>query len=303
MITEEQRIERRNFLGSSDIAAIFGLDPWRNQADVYYSKVGPFPDEPENPGTAIRLGNNLEHGLLQLAAEDLRVSIEPDVRRVHEDGIFAANLDALIAERDEAIEVKTSGLQNPMWDDSEWGTPGTDEVPDRVIMQVHHQMLCANLSTVHVAALLGRGRGFNLYRINRNDGIINAIVDEGTRFWELHVLTKTPPADVRPSTEFLRTRPRNEGETTTIDNDLFERLQAAKEAEKAARAAVKDLEAEVLHTLGDAETALCDLGQITYRQTVTRRFDTKAFQAEHPDLHTQFLEESAYRSLRMRPAK
>jgi len=39
-LTTEQREIRRRYLGSSDIAAIFGMSPWKSAYDVWLEKTG-----------------------------------------------------------------------------------------------------------------------------------------------------------------------------------------------------------------------------------------------------------------------
>ena len=59
MITEEQRIARKNGLGGSDIAAICGMNPYKSPYDVWLEKTREsIMDEP--PNMNMQIGNALE---------------------------------------------------------------------------------------------------------------------------------------------------------------------------------------------------------------------------------------------------
>lgn len=301
-ITAEQLAQRRNHIGSSDMAAILGVDQRRNAADVYWSKVQDTADGLGN-NEAITLGNAIELPLLNLAAERLGVEFEPNVHRVHTDGILAANLDALIIGQPAALEAKTSGLTNPMWDDSDWGREGTDEVPDRVIIQAQHQMLCADLEVVHVPALLGRGRGFQLFRITRSEELTQVILEAAHAFWNDHVLKGIPPAGT-PSLETLKRIPRRqEADPVEIDADLFGRYLAARAAAKAAEDEKKQLELELIASLGTAEIGQCALGTFRYPEQSRSALDQKALKAAHPELAEQFTQASSFRRVFVKEAR
>ena len=71
-ITEQQRIERRASIGSSDVAAILGVDTFRNAADVYWSKVQVL-DTPGNP--AMDAGTRFEPTIMDWLAERQQVRL------------------------------------------------------------------------------------------------------------------------------------------------------------------------------------------------------------------------------------
>jgi putative phage-type endonuclease len=193
MLTEKQLLERQKFIGSSDIGALFGLDPFRSPADVFVSKVYELEkDEAYTPSKSI--GNRYESVLLDYASDKLgREVIRTDTRFICEKHpIFACNLDGYILTKEqtwEIVEAKTTGMAD------EWGDEGTDEVPDRVLLQVQHQLLCTGWQVAHVVVLLGKfGLAERMYRVERNEDLIQAIIDKGEDFWNNNVLAKIPPS-------------------------------------------------------------------------------------------------------------
>lgn len=258
MITAEQRLARRNHIGSSDIAAIAGCDPWKSRLGVYLEKVYDVEDLP-NKGPVAR-GNRYERALLDFAQETLGVELQRDVHVQHPElEIIAVNLDARIVGRREGVEAKTANMAaktEPGAFFDEYGEPGTDIVPDRVLCQTHLQMDAADLEIVHVPVLLARfGRlEESMFRVERNEDLIKSLREMAQEFWETYVLPRVPPPlDGPPALDVIKRIRRTEGKTVAIDPALVAywrekntaRLRLQKE-EKAALAAV-------LAPLGDAE--------------------------------------------------
>src|SRR3990167_649335 len=174
MLTAKQLIERRKHLGASDVAALFGLDPFKTATDVWLTKIADVA-ESEQQSDSIDMGNSFEKPLLEWAAKELgvEISVNPfDLFAVcPQHPIFSATLDSLILNGGvpsrKAIEAKVTSRSE------EYGEPNTDQVPDRVLTQVQVQMLAHGLQRVHVVVLLGRhGLKRELYRVDRNEKII-----------------------------------------------------------------------------------------------------------------------------------
>ena len=202
-INDRQRAQRKNKIGSSDAPAILGVDGYRNAYDVYLSKTQDLAEIDDN--MAITIGNALEKSILDWAAGELKVSIRKNCYRASGDGINAANLDATIPAFDDAVlEGKTSGIMHPTPEKELWGESGTIQVPDRVTVQVHHQMYCCGANRAFVAALIG-GLGLRLYEIARNDDLIDILVEQINDFWINHVLARIPPpAEFYPSMDVIK---------------------------------------------------------------------------------------------------
>ena len=302
MITEEQRIARRAHLGSSDAPAIVGLSPWRTPADVYYSKVY---ESKDTPTEAMQTGNRLEPAILDFAEERLGVALRRNVHIVsagRDGGILAANLDALVADRNEAVEAKYCGPYAA----AEWGAEGTDEVPDHVNIQVQHQMYVGGLNRVWVAAAIASHHlEWKLYVVPRSDQIISALVAREIEFWERHVLLRCPPESSAPSLDILKALRRDPGSCIDLPKDssaMSMHRELAAEKRKSAQAEYDDATAKLLAMLGDAEAGLLPDGRmITYlSQRSAPRCDLKRLRAEHPDLYSELVTESTCRVLRIK---
>lgn len=247
-ITAEQRLERRNWIGSSDAPAILGVDPWKSRIAVFMEKVFAVDDLP-NEGP-IAQGNRWEGPLLDWAEESLG-QIERNVHVRHPtDIVCAANLDGRLTGKKEGVEAKFTGLAD------EFGEEGTDQIPERVIVQAHHQMYCGGLELVWVPVLLARmGRPTEvMFRVERNDDLISHMIEEEHRFWESYVLPKIPPPlDGPPALDVIRRIRRTAGEVAPLDPDLVAAWETAKAIKKQAEDKEEEAKSALLASLGDAE--------------------------------------------------
>lgn len=294
-ITEQQREARRGHIGSSDSPAIVGVDPWTSAADVFASKVYDLADLPQKE--SIDIGNDFELPLLKWAGEQLGVEIEANVGIIWpENQIFAANLDARAKGRRIGIEAKTTSMR------SEWGDEGTDHVPERVLIQVQHQMMVADLDVVYVPVLCAEFDRLKrrMYQVDRNERLIEAVKTNGVEFWTGHVVPKIPPVDWKPSLETLKRIKRIEGEVVEIDAALVEAYEIAKATAKSATEMKDEAQAALIAALGEAEAG--DYGDdekiVTYREQGRRYVDGKRLATVHPDIAAEFTNESRFRVLR-----
>lgn len=302
-LTASQRQIRRKYLGSSDTPVIMNLSPFKNTAkDIFWSKVAELPDD--DAPDYMSVGNWLEGPILQWAAGELSVKITTkpkDLFHVKDGGIFAANHDSLIIGKDESIEGKYANGEMAQ----AYGEPFTDQVPDYIIVQVQHQMYVSDLSKVYVALATPSYYGIDrrLYVVPRNEQIIETIVDYGVKWWEKHVVTKTPPdGDDVPPMYVLKALERRAGAQIRLPDEAIawaDRRTELKGQIKSLNAEVGAFDAKLIHALGDAEVGLLpnDKRKITYHQYESNRFDTKRFKLEHPELSPDYTNKSSYRTL------
>lgn len=248
-ITAEQRQERRHFIGSSDAPAIAGVDPWRSPFAVYLEKVF---DVADLPGTEpIRRGNRYERLLVEWAAEQLGVEVEHDVSLRHPtDLVCGANLDGRVKGKRQSIEAKVTSLPD------EFGEEGSDQIPDRVLVQAHHQMYVCDFEIVWVPVLLARlGRPQEvLFRVDRNEDLITAVAARNQAFWHEHIVPRIPPPDNdKPSLDVIRRIHREAGALADVRAELVAAWEEANEAKKTAEKKEELAKSRMLAELGDAE--------------------------------------------------
>lgn len=268
-ITEEQRLERVDWIGSSDLAPILSADEYRTAHDVWLEKTRKLDGQPiENP--AMDAGTRFEGAVLDWAEEQLGY-LQRNKRFVKPELHLAVNTDAIQASSDDPVEAKTSGLLGPLPDG--WGDPETSNVPDRVVIQCHGHMLATGKSVCHVPTFLG-GRGFVMYHVPFDERLAGIIGEACIDFWENHVQPDIPPTDSAPSIEVIKRIRHIPNKIIQIDGQLVAKWEAAKQIEKEARDHEKEIRGLILAALGDAEAA--DYGDPDYLFTYYPQ-DRKAY--------------------------
>ncbi len=182
--------ERRNGIGSSDIAKIVGVADRGQAANVYYDKRGVILDEEGEPALWGKLHEDT------VAQEWCRRN-RSVIRRVGlvanaDNPVLLTTLDRLVREcpldRDVkarcALEVKTrSAFKSAKWHRA---------TPDDVLAQGLWQRHVTGLDHIHVAVLIG-GNDYRQTVIRPDHDLEGFLVDEGTNFWHAHVKASVPP--------------------------------------------------------------------------------------------------------------
>jgi putative phage-type endonuclease len=264
-ITPEQLAERKNHLGASDMAAVMGVDPYRTGYDVWLEKTERIIDVEikDKRKSVMSAGNYFENGVLDFAEEELG-KLNRNVTLSLPGTALVSNLDAALVDSGVPVEAKTVGLFGPVaeW----WGDEGTDQVPDRVIVQCHVQMLCAVKDRAHVAAFIG-GRGFALFNIFHSPALAEVILKSADEFWAKNVQADTPPTNSTASLQIVKRIRREAEKVVEIDRELVQKYLDADLRLRSAEEEQEEAKARVIQALGDAEAGACgELGAVTYYQ-------------------------------------
>jgi putative phage-type endonuclease len=268
--TTTQLEQRRSRIGSSDMAAILGLDTYRNAYDVWLEKTGKLDPEKESDNDPRAAGKILEPAILTFGEQWLGPITRNQFRSARDKGLpIGALVDAIVNESGAPVEAKTSGLYG--FTNDVWGDEGTDQVPDRVIIQSHVHMLCTDAEVCYVPVFIAF-RGFVKFIVPRDAAIIDVISNEARRFWDDHVLADTPPSNLTPNLAVVKRIRREPSKTVEIPQELVDQWLGAKAEKSAAEKIEKAHLAEVLAALGDAEAGTCATGQVTYFEQTRKEF-------------------------------
>jgi putative phage-type endonuclease len=265
-ICAEQRELRKRYIGSSDAAAVCGLDPYRSAFDVWLEKTGQADGFEGNENT--ERGNLLEPVVLAWAQDKIGQPFKRDVMMVAPDGLLVANLDGVGYPKlsgDFIVEAKTSTSID------EWGEPGTDQVPERVTVQVHHQFAVAGpayrLAYVPVLLPVFGRFDFRLYRVERSDELADVVAERGAAFMRDHVLRRVAPEGCLPSLEVLKRVRREPKSVVPVADELVDSFVALRAARLQAEKDEREAEKALLAALGTAEGGEFSRGMCTYFET------------------------------------
>lgn len=293
-ITERERKRRRDWIGSSDVAAIMGLSPYKTALDVYLEKTGGVEDWAGNAAT--ERGTYLERGVMDWAESELGM-ISRDERIVHDEAHLACNIDGIVIHSGEPVEVKTchGSVEG-------WGRPGTDEVPDHVLIQcLAHLAVTPKAKRCWVPVCRADEFAFrlDLYKVERDEFLVGEIVGACNTFWS-RVLSLDPPAALAPSADVCRRLKRSPGSTIAIPPEPFDEWREAVAERKAAEKKEKEAHGRLLALLEDNECGEVEgrPDRVLYLPEERRMIDTKALRQNHPRLAEKYTKTSSFRTLR-----
>ncbi len=300
MLTKEQREQRKSCIGSSDMSAILGLDPFKNAADVYLEKTGKLKEQTESK--VMKRGNYLEPAILNYA-EDVLGNLARSCFFKAPGGLpMASNTDAMVIETEYPVEAKSVGL----FVGEVWGEEGSDVMPDRVIIQCHVHMICTDSDFCHVPVYLSV-REFVMFGVELREKIKMVIIEKAVRFWGYNVVGDNPPEDTIPSAEVMKRIRREPKTIIDIPPDcapLVTEWQEAKAAFKLAEKAKDEARSRVVNLLGTSEAGLLPNGDmVTYYSQSRRMIDSKRLTAEKPEIAAEYLKVTTYPVPRLKKAK
>lgn len=171
--------------GGSDAGAICGLNPYRTAMQVYYDKTSDKIEEIDNE--AMRQGREFEDYVARRFVE----ATGKKVRRANymfQDETYPfmlADVDRMIVGENAGLECKTaSPYLSDKWQDG--------KIPIHYQLQCYHYMSVCDADAWYVAVLI-YGREFKVYRLERDEEIIENLIRLETNFWENHVLKRVLP--------------------------------------------------------------------------------------------------------------
>jgi len=263
-------------------------------------------EDADRQSEAIEIGNLIEAPLVEWCGKQLGSPVITDPERLSkvcpDHPLFASNIDALLEYLPRTgVEGKSTSMVE------QWGTPGTDEVPDRVLLQCQQHAFVHDLDEVYVPVLTGKfGLKRELYRVPRSDAIIKAIIEKGEAFWNEHVIPRIPPvATEAPSLDMLK-RIRRIPATwaESCDLSLITEWEEAKKARLDAEKAEKAAFAQILTAMMDAEgMRLSDGRELTYFEQTRSGVDAARLSTEYPEVYQAVSKVSTFRVARIRKGK
>lgn len=259
-ITEAQRAERKNHLGSSDIPAIMGFSRFSNKYDVWLEKTGRVQPKEKTQGY-IQAGNLLEGPIIEWLGQFLgcgKINTTPEEMEIAVHGTdIVVHMDGQVVATSEPIEGKSEGVDHPII--GPWGEAGTDEVPEYTCIQAHCHIMACDTELCHVPTFLG-GRGFGYFFVKRDNKLIQLIKEQAGQFMDYNVGKDIPPENVVPSLGMIKRIRRVEGEPRELDSKKVQEWIDAKDVAIAAVKAKEFHHAGILADLDGAEMGTCELG-------------------------------------------
>lgn len=265
-LTEAQLEVRKTGLGSSDISAVCGENPFKSRHGVWLDKMG--LAEPVEETDAIWLGRELEPVLAKRYEREtgIRVVPGPGTQRHREHDWLLATTDYEHADGSALCEMKVVGWRcEHHWDDSR-----DDGIPDYVRLQVTEQMAVRGIHRFAVPVLFTSDARFRIFVADFDPRLFAGIVEVTRRFWFDHVLPGVPPPvdgsdDARTMLATLYPRPTRA--LIPAPPGSYDAAIAYEDARRAKKVAEADLSLagnRLREKIGDAEGIEAEWGKVLW---------------------------------------
>src|SRR5690606_15244057 len=158
-------------------------------------------------------------------------------------------------------------------------------------------------------AVLIRGQKFLYKEVERDDELIEQLIEIERDFWENHVVKNVPPElDGSPASTELVKRMYPQATLPTIDlpsqaSELIEQLESIKANIKLLEERKNECENKLKQLLGEHEAGRIDDVVVTWKNVTSNRIDTNRLKKEKPEIYEQYLKSSSYRRFEIRQIK
>ncbi|MEG2811728.1 MAG: YqaJ viral recombinase family protein [Clostridium sp.] len=303
MAHDEWLEARRYGIGGSDVSGICGLNNYKSPLNIYLDKVGEHIGEHEQSEAAY-WGNTLE----EVVAREFTKRTGKKVRNrnvilQHKDYPWMlANLDRVVVGENAILECKTaSAYLLKDWDG--------EEIPDAYILQVQHYLAVTGYEKAYIACLVG-GQKFIYKEVEKDQEIIDYLINIEKDFWLNHVEKKVPPPvdGSKASSEVLNIMyPKaTVEEVINLDTEiqgLLKHREELKTKESEIEESINKIDNRIKNLMGEHATAVAGEFKITWSNVTSKRVDSKKLKEKCPDIYKQYLKEISSRKFQIKKMK
>ena len=299
---ESWMYERKKGLTGTDIPAIFGFDKYKSAMDVYLDKTTDYISTSENEATW--LGKTLEDSL----AVRFQQQTSMKVRRTNKIYVskkypwMRANPDRILVSNGlerAGLEIKTASPYLA----SEWENGST---PLRYVLQACHYMICLGFRQYYIACEILQ-KEFVIRKIEWDDELMEMLISEEEKFWNLVQKRQMPPADgSKAFGQAIKARYDHAVAGKVIKLEGFD--ERLKEWENISGMIAdldtrkRQIEQEIQMEMGDNEKGLTDNYRINWSNVKSVRIDTTGLKSAYPEICKDFTKEVATRRFQIKAA-
>lgn len=301
--------ERAKGIGSSEISALLGVNPWLSAYQLWQEKTGKVTRPEDDSNLRLRAGHSLENEVATAFERVVGLPIETategdwiaaDLKRPH----LRVSPDRLYRTSDGGLgvlECKTTS--RPLV-----------EVPAGYFCQVQYQLAVTGYSEAYLGVLdlLQMGEdwgGFKAFRIAADPKFQAFILDKADRFWTENVLRDVPPAPVCYKDVVSAFPTSVAGKDVEISDEVAEAVVRLKETNaeiKRLEGVAQKLKDSVVCAIGDGERLIQTVEGgapkvwATFKTQTSRRVDTDKLKNDFPDVYDGCAKETTSRVLRLK---
>jgi len=292
-VLQAERVEtRRKHIGSSEVAALFGLDPRKTLFELWHQKAGNLPDEDPLDSERVFWGTVLEPAISQGIAEREGWKVRKVRRYIAHPGVagLGASLDYEIYGHPRGaapLEIKNvDWLVAKDWPD---GLP-----PLRFELQVQHQLACLPSRAWAALGVLIGGNSLKVFQYERHPAAIAKIERAVADFWDSIADRRPPEPDFERDLHVLETL-YDKADAGSVKDlrgnprlaELCARYERARGDEANAERRKRQIKAAIMALIQETETVFCDGfkilaperpgGEVSYRRKPYRDFRVQPY--------------------------
>ena len=305
---------RKKGIGGSDVAAILGFSPYKSPYQLWLDKTGR-SERKESQNESAHFGNLLEDVVAKEFSRRAGVKVQRVTQQLflEEHPWALGNIDRAVINPDIAgnVRFKDGALTTDRLLECKtaseymsklFGEEGSDQVPDYYLTQCLWYLLITGCKVIDLAVLIG-GNKFRMYRIERDEDLIQSIFNQVKAFWFNHVLADIPPDPTCFDDVLHRWSNHVVGKQVEADFEhikLAEELITVQGRLKADKAREDEIKLKIVSTMQDAEMMISQGKSIcTYKEQSSTRIDSTLLKKEEPDLFAKYSKTSSTRVFRI----
>lgn len=305
---------RKKGIGGSDVAAILGFSPYKSPYQLWLDKTGR-SERKESQNESAHFGNLLEDVVAKEFSRRAGVKVQRVTQQLflEEHPWALGNIDRAVINPDIAgnVRFKDGALTTDRLLECKtaseymsklFGEEGSDQVPDYYLTQCLWYLLITGCKVIDLAVLIG-GNKFRMYRIERDEDLIQSIFNQVKAFWFNHVIADIPPDPTCFDDVLHRWSNHVVGKQVEADFEhikLAEELITVQGRLKADKAREDEIKLKIVSTMQDAEMMISQGKSIcTYKEQSSTRIDSTLLKKEEPDLFVKYSKTSSTRVFRI----
>lgn len=284
---------RKKGITGTDAGAICGLNPYSSAFQIYQDKITDEIEEFDNE--SMRQGRDLEEYVARRFSEEtgLKVRRANAIFQNEENPFMLADFDRLIVGQKAGLECKTvSPYSSDKWNDG--------NIPLHYQMQVQHYLAVSGFDYWYIAAVIF-GREFLIRKIERDEELINYLIDIERGFWYNNVLAGImPEPDGSDNCSEMIAKMYFKGqENKTIKlsgyKEILDRRADLDKLIKKMEKEKKEIDQKIKMEMQDATVALEAGYKISWSNFEQNKLDTKKLKEEKPDIYKEYCKSSTNR--------
>ena len=267
-------MERKGFIGGSDIGVILGLSQYKTPLQLWAEKTGMIEPDDISDKLQVALGVELEDFVArrftkETGKEVIKTSSNiGDDHFTHKDYDWAkCQVDRFIVGTDELLECKTTSAFTEDWKG--------EEIPAYYRTQVQWQLMITGRSVGWIAVLIGNHK-FLYKEIKADKEVQDILLSEAKKFWDLVQNETKPPACLGDDNTLLRLYPKNNDNLQALQEmeAAIAQRQALKEQVDALEKEIKEIEIKLKEVIGENSGIVTDKYVVTWNAYETSRVDS-----------------------------